>query len=111
MTFAGLLTRAVEIHHRTQDGPVDEDNVPTWSETVSDVQAYIEPLGSLEDLADRQAQIGTHLGIFPAGTAIDGSDEVVSEGHTYRVIGPVRRFNRPSTGEHHVEATLQEESG
>jgi len=110
VSLATLLTRTATITSRTQSGPPDEDNVPTWVETTTTAACYLEPISSAEATLDQNTEIGDHLAVFAPEVSLDGSDSITVEGHVYEVIGPPRRFNTPR-GPHHQEIHVREVTG
>jgi hypothetical protein len=110
MSFNGLLTQTAIITSRVQTGSPDDRNLPTWNVAVTQgIRCYIEQHQVSEDTVDRETQLQTIKGYFPAGIELDGSDEVEVDGVTYEVLGPSDPVWNPRTSTfHHVEATLRE---
>lgn len=111
MSFAALLSRTATISGRSQTGPPDEYNMPTWVATSSTASCYLEQTERREVTVGRETQLATHLVIFPSGTVLDGSDLVTIDGTTYEVLGPPWSVDQPGSGEHHIEANLRELTG
>jgi hypothetical protein len=105
-TLLSMLDRPCTIIGRSQTGPVDRYNQPTWVETTVDTVCYIEQTDTREVTDGRTTGIATHLGVFPSGTEVDDSDKVTVD-VTYEVLGPPWRVWEPGTGESHVETNLR----
>ena len=101
------LDRPCTIIGRSQTGPVDRYNQPTWIETETDSVCYFEQTEAREVTEGRTTGIATHLSVFPSGTEIDDSDKVRIEGVTFEVLGPPWRVWEPGAGESHVETNMR----
>jgi len=102
-----MLDRPCTIISRSQTGPVDRYNQPTWEETTTTTVWYVEQIQAREVTEGRTTGIATHLGVWPSGTIIDDSDKVSSDGVTYEVLGPPWPVWEPGAGASHVEATVR----
>lgn len=102
-----MMDRPCTIIGRSQTGPVDRYNKPTWVETNVDTVWYVEQTDTREVAEGRTTGIASHLGVFPSGTEVDDSDKVSSDDIIYEVLGPPWRVWEPGTGESHVEANLR----
>jgi hypothetical protein len=102
-----MLDRPCTIIGRSQTGPVDRYNQPTWVSTETETVWYVEQTEAREVTEGRTTGIATHLGVWPSETEIDDSDKVSSDGVTYEVLGPPWRVWEPGSGESHVEANLR----
>lgn len=114
MTIARLMTRPVTIVRMAES--VSETDVygnPTvGTAATATALAYLEQVAEDEEQVDRATFRRTWLVVLPAGTPLDASDHIVADGlPRLEVIGPPRRPWRPSTGEHHVEATCVATAG
>ena len=110
MSLADLMTRTVQVRRRQPAGPDAYGNdAPRASAVQPDVLGYLEQLSGEEQLVGANTQLATHLLVLPAGTAIDGHDQVVVDGDVFEVVGPESRPWHPRTGpgEHHVEVRLR----
>ena len=103
-----MLDRPCTIIGRSQTGPVDRYNEPTWLETSEPTVCYIEQTDTREITVGRNTGIATHLGVLPSGTVIDDSDRIEVGSTTYEVLGPPARLWEPELGESHVEVALRE---
>jgi len=108
----GLLVQAGTIVRRTQTGPEDRYNEPTWEETSQAVSCYVEQRKPSEETIGRTTAIGEYLGVFPAGTLVDASDELIVGAHRYKVVGPPWEVVDPFLGGaiDHIEVDLREET-
>lgn len=101
------LDRPCTIITRSQTGPVDRYNQPTWVETETSSTCYFEQTDAREVTLGRTTGIATHLAIHPSGTEIDDSDKVRIDGTLYEVLGPPWRVWEPGVGESHIETNLR----
>lgn len=84
---------------RSQTGAEDRYHVKAWEEADPvDTVCYHEQIAAEEITDGRETQIATDKFVFLAGTAIDGSDDIVVGGQRYRVIGPVWEAADPFDG-------------
>lgn len=106
MSLTAMLTRTATITRRDHSGAdAWGDQAPTVV-TIATTAAYLEPKTSVEILEGQTTVVSTHLLVVPKGTAVGAHDLVDVDGALFSVVGEPRRFHRPSTGEHHVEADL-----
>lgn len=109
MTLARLLTQPVTVLNRAAGGDEDEygdEVVEEWDRY--DTDAYLEQTDSIEVQVDRDTVISNWLLVLPAGSVIDGGDQVITTDGTYEVIGrPARPWNPRLRAEHHIEARLR----
>lgn len=105
-----MTSQTCIITHRAQTGAEDRYNSPTWVETTTaGVPCYIQQTEPKEVTIGRETQIADHLGVFLVGTVLDGSDEVIRNGHTYEVIGPPWEVWNPRLAQvGQIEANLRE---
>jgi len=102
-----LLTQTVTIKRRTASTP-DIYNQPTWTESSTDVPAYVEPIGATEAGV---VGVGTHRAFFKPDTAISAEDLVVVDGTPFEVLGiPGRQPNFLTGAIDHIEVYLVEVS-
>lgn len=111
MTYTALLGRTCTVTVRTQDGPVDDYNVPTWQETATEFVPYARQQRAASELLDqRDTQSGTHELFFLPDVDVDAYALVLDaeDGVLLEVIGPVYKVDRPGTGVHHIQALARE---
>jgi len=108
----GLLVQAGTLIRRTQTGPLDDFNTPTWEETTTEVQCYVEQRRPSEITVGRVSALGEYLGFFAPGTPIADTDELVVGSHHYKVVGPPWEAVDPFAAGaiDHIEADLREET-
>lgn len=110
MSLATMLTRTATISRKTQTGPEDDYNMPTWVATSTSAPCYLEPASESEDLAGRQVQTVSVWAVFLPGVALGPNDTVTVDGIEYEVVGEPERWHTP-VGEHHVEVGLRRVTG
>lgn len=109
MSLESLLTLTATITRRTQTGPTDRYNVPTWVTTTTTAPCYREQTSATEDTVGRETQEATHKVVFGPDMVIDGSDLVAIDGVTYEVIGPAQYVWNPRTARlHNVAVQVKE---
>lgn len=103
-----MLRTPCTIRHRGSSG-VDEYGNPTQVESgTTDTVCWLDPARSVEVTNGQQTYIQDWTLYLPAGTTIDGGDQVEVDGVLYELTGNPRRFTRPtSTVEHHVECDVR----
>lgn len=103
----GMLDRPCTIVGRSQSGPVDRYNQPTWLDTSVDTVCYFEQTETREVTEGRSTGIATHLFVFASGTEVDDSDQVLVDGVRFEILGPPWRVWEPGVGESHIEASAR----
>ena len=111
MTLAAMLTRTATITRRDHTGADAWGDQAPATTTILTSPAYLEPKTSIEILDGQTTVVATHLLVLPNGTPLGAHDLVDVDGTMFSVVGAPRRFHRPSTGEHHVEADLVAATG
>lgn len=105
MNPARLITLDGTLTTVTQDGAVDDYNVPTEQTTTSAVTCWYEQTQTSEDTVDAAQVAETHRLFFRAGTTVSALDRLTVNGMTFEVQGPPWVAVNPRTGAAtHVEA-------
>lgn len=102
-----LLTLEATITPRTQTGPDDEYDTPTWvdgSPTI-DNPFYYEPI-STEELAQRTGFRATYRGWLLDVAVIAEHSLVTSGSQSWEVEGEPKRFVNPRTAQEFFEVEL-----
>lgn len=105
--LASMLDRSGTLVSRTQTGAADRAGNPTWENSSTTVDCYVEQTAATEVTIGETTEESSHLGVFPSGIAVDGAAELVLDGVTYEFVGDPWRVWEPGSGESHVEARLR----
>ena len=108
MSIEALMTHDVIIVRPGTTTDRYNDSVPDWTNTTRRrAKAWVSQRTASEINDNRDAEVSTWQGFFPATVDLRSGDRVVWGPITFEVDGPPNPAHRPGSGVHHYEAPLK----
>ncbi len=109
MTLAALLNQSCTITTRTDSGTVDRYGNPAQTEASTATTCYCEQRTRTESKDGKgEVQQEEWLVVLPAGTTVNGLDQITVGSLVLEVVGPPWPVRNPRTqAESHIECTAR----
>jgi hypothetical protein len=105
--FTALLVHEISVSNEAAFTSDDRYGNPVFAYEITTEQARVEPVGSQEDLVDRDTRITRFRLFLGPSTAVNGKSTFTWDGRSFRVDGEPRAFYG-AAALHHFECDASE---